>query len=169
MAKKALTTVQKKNRARTFQYLAFAGEFVSVLAPFVTLGIINYEEWFTTEEGFKVGIGAALTLALMGIAMWLITSKHEKKSEITNGWISFLIGWFAVAFIFLLLSSIMHQIFSIMMWGGIGIAGAFGLDMLSKDQKKKYEYYKSIIQEVKDEDAKEVARAEFKKDKEGLL
>lgn len=167
MAKKKLTVKQKKNRARTFQYLAFGGEFLSVLTPFITIGLINYEEWFTTEEGWKVGLGGALTLAIMGIAVWLITAKKEKKSEITNGWITFLIGWFAVAFIFILLGSIMDQIANIMLWGGFGIAVAFGLDMVSKDQKKKADAYKSALETVKTETIEEQARREIQE--EGLL
>lgn len=167
MAKKKLTVKQKKNRARTFQYLSFGGEFLSVLTPFITIGLINYEEWFTTEEGWKVGLGGALTLAIMGIAVWLITAKKEKKSEITNGWITFLIGWFAVAFIFILLGSIMDQIANIMLWGGFGIAGAFGLDMVSKDQKKKADAYKSALETVKTETIEEQARREIQE--EGLL
>lgn len=166
MAKK-LTVKQKKNRARTYQYLAFGGEFFSILTPFITLGIVNYEEWFLTEEGYKVGLGGALALALMGIAVWLITSKKEKKSEITDGWISFLVGWFAITFIFLLLSSIMHQIFSIMMWGGIGIAGAFGLDIVSKKQKLKADTYEKVLASVKTESLERQARKEI--EEEGLI
>lgn len=169
--KKKLTIKQKKNRARACQYLAFGGEFVSILTPFITLGIVNYKEWFTTEEGMKVGLGGALTLALMGIAVYLVTAKKEKKAEITDGWITFMVGWFMVAFIFFLFSSIMNQIFSIMMWGGLGLMGAFGLDIVSKKQKQKADAYKSALETAKTESLEEEARLELKKenDKKGLI
>lgn len=162
-AKKSLTVKQKQKRARTYQYLTFGGEFVSVLTPFITLGIVNYSEWFTTEEGWRIGIGGALALAIMGIAIFLLTKKKENK-ELTDGFITFIIGWFMVAFVFKLLSSIMDQIFTIMMFGGIGILGAFGLDIWSKDFKKKADTYKEVLKEVKEDTLKEQARKELEQE-----
>lgn len=161
--KKQLTVKQQQKRYRTYQYLTFGGEFVSVLTPFVVMGAINYQEWFMVEEGWKIGLGGALALALMGIAIFLLTKKKENK-ELTDGFITFLIGWFMVAFIFKLLSSIMDQIFQIMMFGGIGILGAFGLDIWSKDFKKKADTYKEVLGEVKTDTLKEKAKKELEKE-----
>ena len=147
--KKKLTIKQKKNRARACQYLAFGGEFVSILTPFITLGIVNYKEWFTTEEGWKVGLGGTLALALMGIAVFIVTKKKEDE-KITGGYITLIVGWFAVAFIFMLLASIMEQITTIMMFGGLGLLGAFGLDIASHNFKDKADLYKKTIQAAKE-------------------
>ena len=163
--KKQLTVRQRQKRYRTFQYLTFGGEFLSILTPFITLGIVNYEEWFTTEEGWKVGLGGALALALMGIAVFLVTKKKENK-ETTSGYITLVVGWFAVAFVFMLLASIMEQIATIMFFGGLGLLGAFGLDLTSKSFKTKADTYKEVLNEVNTDTLKEKAKEELLKEKE---
>lgn len=161
--KKKLTTVQKKNRYRALQYTFFGGEFVSVLTPFIIMGAVNAETWFKSEEGWKVGLGGALALALLGIATLLVTKKKEDKS-ITNGYITLIVGWFAVAFIFMLLASIMQQITTIMMFGGIGILGAFGLDLASNHYKEKADMYKKAIAKVRGEILEEGIKKEIMKE-----
>ena len=149
MAKKQLTANQKQTKYRALQYTTFVGEFISILTPFIIMGAVNYDEWFTTEEGWKVGLGGTLALALMGIAVFLVTKKKEDE-KITGGYITLIVGWFAVAFIFMLLASIMEQITTIMMFGGLGLLGAFGLDLTSKNFKTKADLYKKTIQAAKE-------------------
>ena len=149
MAKKQLTATQKKNKYRALQYLTFGSEFLSIVIPFVAMGIVNHEEWFYNEDGWKIGLGGSLALALMGIAVFLVTKKKEENSKLTNGYISLIVGWFAVAFIFMLLADIMSQMSMIMLFGGIGLCGAFGLDLLSKDFKQKADAYKEVIKKAK--------------------
>ena len=163
MSKKKLTIVQKKNKYRSLQYTTFVGEFVSILTPFIIMGIANYDEWFTTEEGWKVGLGGTLALALMGIAVFLVTKKKEDE-KITGGYITLVVGWFAVAFIFMLLASIMEQITTIMMFGGLGLLGAFGLDMVSKNFKAKADQYKETILKGKQKKLEEEVYEELSQD-----
>ena len=160
MAKKQLTTKQKKNRYRALQYTTFVSEFVSIIMPFVIMGAINAKEWFYQEEGWKVGLGGTLALALMGIAVFMITKKKEDE-KITGGYITLIVGWFAVTFIFVLLASIMEQIANIMFFGGIGLLGAFGLDILSKNYKEKADTYVNIIKQAKEEMLKEEVKKEI--------
>lgn len=163
MAKKPLTAKQKQNKYRALQYSTFVGEFVSIILPFVIMGAANYEDWFVSESGWKVGLGGTLALALLGIAVLLVTKKKEDTS-ITNGYITLIIGWFAVAFIFVLLADIIEQIAMIMFFGGIGILGAFGLDMTSKNFKAKADLYKNAIAKAKTENLEDELKQEFKKD-----
>jgi len=161
MAKKPLTAKQKQNKYRALQYSTFVGEFVSIILPFVVMGAVNYEDWFVSESGWKVGLGGTLALALLGIAVLLVTKKKEDE-KITSGYIALIIGWFAVAFIFVLLASIIEQIAMIMFFGGIGILGAFGLDMTSKNFKAKADLYKNAIAKAKTENLEEELKDEFK-------
>jgi len=161
--KKPLTVKQKQQRYRRLQYTCVGGELVSVLTPFITLGALNYDKWFMTVDGWKVGIGGGLALALMGIAVLLFTKKKEDKS-ITNGWITLIIGWFAVAFIFVLLNSIIHEIATIMLWGGLGLIGAFGLDLESQNLKKKADTLKEVLKDVEKDTFKEEAKRELEKE-----
>lgn len=144
--KKKITVKQKQKQYRALQYSCIGGEFASILAPFITLGIVYHDEWFPDPtSSFKVGLGGALGMALMGLAVWLVTKKKEKELNVTNGWITLIVGWFAVAFIFFLFQSLLNQMFEIMLWGGLGLLGAFGFDIGSKNAKTKAELYKEAI------------------------
>lgn len=158
--KKELTTKQKQNKYRALQYTAIGGMFGSILTPFIVLGIVNYEDWFKTSEGWKVGLGGTLALAVVGFAFFLVTRKKEKESKVTDGWITLIVMWFAIAFIFKLLSSIYYDIFTIMMWTGLGLAGAFGLDIVSKKEKEKADAYKEARKKAKQESIEEKAKRE---------
>jgi len=165
--KKKLTVKEQQKRYRTLQFTCRGGEVVSILTPFITLGIVNYEKWFTTSEGWKVGLGGALALALMGLAVFLFTKKKEsEKGAITNGWITMVVGWFAVAFIFVLLQSIMDQIATIMLFGGLGLLGAAGLDIEGNSLKKKANTLKEVLGTVEKDTLKEQAEKELKEEQE---
>lgn len=157
---KQLTATQKKNRYRALQYGTFGAEFISILTPFITLGAINYQEWFEVEGGWKVGLGGALALALLGMAVFLVGKKKE-NNEITHGYIALVLGWFAVAFIFLLLSNILDQMATIMFFGGIGLLGAFGLDISSQKFKQKADMYVEARKKVEIENAQEEIKNEL--------
>ena len=166
-AKNSVNTKDKERRYRALQYTFFGGEFLSILAPFVTMGIINFDEWFMTEEGWKVGLGGSLALALLGMAVFLFTKKKE-DSTITNGYITLILGWFAVTFIFMLLANIMEQISTIMFFGGLGLLGAFGLDLGSKDMKKKADLYKQARAKVYNESLEDTIRQEVEEEKKRI-
>lgn len=161
-----LSVSQKQKKYRVLQYTCLGGEFVSIITPFVVMGIVNQDKWFKSEEGWKVGLGGTLALALMGIALFLVSKKKDEESKLTNGWIAFIIGWFMVAFIFVLLTNIMDQIATIMLFGGIGICGACGLDLTSKSFKAKADLYKEYIGDVKKETLKEQIQREVEEEKQ---
>lgn len=158
---KTLTAKQKQTRYRALQYVTFGGEFLSIFTPFIVLGCVNAQEWFYNEEGWKVGLGGTLALALLGIAVFLVGKKKEDE-KITGGYITLIVGWFAVMFIFMLLADIMSQITTIMLFGGLGLLGAFGLDMTSKNFKAKADAYKETIAKAKGEIIKQDVEQELK-------
>ena len=152
MEKKQQTLTQKKNKYRALQYTTFIGEFISIMTPFIVLGCVNAQEWFYSEDGWKVGLGGTLALALLGIAVFLVTKqKEDTNNKITGGYVTLIVGWFAVTFIFILLADIMDQIATIMIFGGLGLLGAFGLDMTSKSFKLKADKYKETIDKGKEQ------------------
>lgn len=158
--KKQLTTKQLQSKYRALQYTAIGGMFASILTPFIIIGIVNFEDWFKSDGGWKIGLGATLGLAVMGIAIFLVTKKKETESKVTDGWITLLVIWFAVAFIFKLVAEIYDAIFGIMMWTGLGLCSAFGLDMVAKVNKNKADAYKEARSSVKQESIKEKAKRE---------
>ena len=154
MAKKTPTQRLKQHKANSV--LCFVGEFFSVMTPFAIMGIVNYEEYFVEYNGTKMSIAASLAAILMGLAIWLVS---KKKFE--NSFITLIIGWFAVAGIFALMGQIITDIANIMFFGGIGILGAFGLDILSKHELKEAEKIKKAMDQAVEENTVEEYKEEL--------
>lgn len=159
--KKEKTIKQQKNSARRKQYLLFGSEFLSVIAPYGILMGVNSESWFVyNPEGWKIGLGGAIGMSLMMLATFLVSKKKENK-ELTSGFVSLIIGWYAVAGVFQLLSLIMQEIYIVMYYGGLGMITAFGLDVGSKHYKKIADDKKDSIIKAKKEIETEQAREEI--------
>lgn len=163
-AKKQLTASQKMTRYRIGQKAAFVGEFASISTPYIVMGAINFDEWFRTTDGWRVGLGGSLAIALMCIAVFVITKKKEDTDSKTGGYVTLLLGWLAIAFIFLLLANIMNDIASIMFFGAIGIAGALGLEITSKKLGERADMYKEAIKKVRGEIVENEVRDQIMKE-----
>ena len=153
--KEKLTPSKRYKRLRTTQRLCFGGEFLSVLAPFITIGIVKYDDYFAEYNGTRVSIAFVLALAVMGIAVYLVS---KKKFE--NSFISLIVGWLATTVIFFLMGKIITDIAWIMLYGLIGILGAYGLDIASNVAKKKADKIREGMELANQEEIKEEYRAE---------
>ena len=128
----AKSVKSQKKKYRALQWTTFIGEFVSVATPFVVIGIVNYEKYFIQYDGTKMSISFFMAMAVMGFAIWSIT-----KKKLENSYITLLIGWAVMAFIFTMLGQMITDLAYIMWFGLIGLCGAYGLDLVSKHYKKK--------------------------------
>lgn len=159
------TIKQQKNRYRLLQYSLFGAEYVSLATPYAVMAGINADEWFVyNPEPWKIGLGGSLGIALLALSVFLVTKKKENE-KVTDGMIGLLIGWYAVTFIFYLLAHINMEIYTIMAYGGIGIAGAVGLNFGSKYFKKKADSKKQSIEDGQAELDKNQAIEEIKSEK----
>ena len=158
--KKQKTLKQQKNRERAIQYSLFAGEFAAIPTPFAIMCAVNHEEWFINNpDSWKIGLGGAIAIALMSIAVLLVGAKKENK-ELTGGYIALILGWYALAFVALLLAQILTEIYKIMFIGGTGMISAFGLDIGSKKFKKMADKDQEALLEAEKELKKERAKEE---------
>lgn len=155
--KKVLTTKQKVSRYRAIQWGCFAGEFVSVAAPFIAIGIANYEKYFVQYNGTKMSIAAVMAFAVMGLAIFLIA-----KKKLENSYITLIIGWIVAAFIFTLMGELITDLAMIMWFGLAGLAGSFGLEQVSQWAKKKKEEEIDIMNTANKEEAVERYKEEKK-------
>lgn len=162
--KKPLTVAQKQLRYRFVEKSTFVSEFAAITTPYIIMGAVNFDEWFKTTDGWKIGLGGSLAIALMCISIFVINKKKEDTDSKVGGYVTLLIGWLAVAFIFLLLANIMHEIATIMFFGAIGIASALGLDVVSKNFKAKADLYKEAMEQAKKEYVKEKAKEDVAKE-----
>ena len=152
--KKELTVKQQASRLGRIKWLCRILEYVSIATPFVTIALINKDKYFVEYDGTRMSISLLLGLALMGFAIWGIT---EKKLE--NTYVSFIIKWVIVAFIFTMLGEVITDIAMIMWFGLIGLAGSQGLEIASnkasQEQQRKLEAIKKAQDELDTEQAKE--------------
>ena len=162
MAKKQLTINQKKNRCRLFQRLTYGGEYVSVAMPFVAMGVVNREQWFHYENGWKTGIGFTLAAIVFGAIIMSITFDSEKLNNRMGKYIKLLIGCLLFALIFVLLADIISEIANILFAACGGIVVALGLDIKSADLKAKADTYGEIIRKAKEKVAQEQVEQEIK-------
>ena len=172
--KKELTIKQQKRRYKTYKYLMVGGEYVSALLPFGIMAIVNREEWFVyNPEPWKVGLGGAIGMTLLALAMFLITKKRDNE-KLTNGMIAMLIGWYAVTFVFFLLAQINMEIYKVMAYGGLGLLGAVGLDVGSKYFDKKATDLDKAMKQAEtnlqtEQATKEILEKENKKEKKKVV
>lgn len=138
-------TQQLKSYKRLGNVLFFS-EFLSIFTPFIVIGIVNYDEYFVEYNGTKMSIACILAVALMGIATWLVA-----KEKFNNSFVTLIVGWATVTAIFFLLGQIINDIAYIMLFGLIGILGAYGLDLGSKACKSKAQKIKDAIEQAEKE------------------
>lgn len=153
--KKSLTPTQKKKHYKRIKRACFVGEFASVITPFMIIGIVNYNKYFVEYDGTKMSIACVLAAAIMGLALWLVASK-----KFTNSFITLIIGWATVDLIFWLLGQIITDIATIMLFGLIGIIGAYGLDIGSAAADKKAKFIDDAMKQAESEITKEEYKEE---------
>lgn len=167
--KKELTTKQKKFKYRVVEYSTFSAEFISIITPFIVMGIINKDTWFIENpNGWKIGLGGAIAIAVMSIAV-LLSTKMKSESGKINGYVPLVVGFIATAGILTLLADIITQIANIMWFASIGLAGAFGLDIVSTEYGRRADKLKERIQKANDILDDEIALEEVKQEREAKL
>lgn len=135
----------------------FLTEFLAVFTPFIAMAIANYKDWFVEYDGTKMSIASILAIGLMGLATYLVA-----KNKFSNSFITLILGWATATVIFFLLGEIINDIAVIMLFGLIGILGAYGLDITSKAMKKKAEKIKDAIETANKENLVDAYKEEVK-------
>ena len=170
MAEKKQPTIKeqyKKYKALSWGF--FGGEYVATVIPYGIMAIVNREEWFVLNpEPWKVGLGGAIGLVLLALAMFLIT-KRKDNAKLSNGMVALVIGWYAITFVFFLLAQINMEIYKIMAYGGFGLIGALGLEVGSQYFDKKAKELKVAMENAKTNLNTEQATQEILKQEEKWL
>ena len=157
MAKKKKTPTQQKKSLKRWSNVCFGGEFLSIAAPFIGIGIANYEKYFIQYDGTKISIGFAMAMAVMGLAIWLVG-----KKEITNSMITLVLGWGLVTGILFLVEELLSDLCYIMLFGWLGLCGALGLDIGKKKLAIKSDKIQKAIEKAEEEDVVEAYHEEKK-------
>ena len=157
MMKKERTTKQQANFYRNVKYGCIGGEFLSAITPFVVIAIVNKDKYFVEYDGTRMSIALFMALALMGFAIWGISSKKIKDTLI-----GFMLKWAIVAFIFTMLGQIITDIATIMWFGLIGLAVAQGFEIGSKKASEKQKFILEARKEANKQNLVEQAKEETK-------
>ena len=163
--KKPLTTKQTQYKHRALEYASFAGMGVSVATPTIIMSVVNQKEWFLQGDGWRVGLGAALGMAVVAFAIVIVSIKKKKENNTAlGGWITIMIIWAAFAAIIKLLEKIYHELFELMMWTLLGLAFACGFDLLGLQDKEVADAYKSARKNTNQESIEEKAMKEVEEE-----
>ena len=166
--KKPLTTKQKQIRHRAAEVGLFAGMGISVVTPSIIMGCLNFQEWFGKSDGWRIGLGGTLAMAVVAFAIAIITIKKEKELNLSNGWIILIVIWVAFAAIVKLLENIYHEIFTLMIWTAAGLVGAFACDVAAMKQKEQADAYKEARKKAKKETIEEKAKREVEEEEKRI-
>lgn len=158
MAKKKKTIKQQANTYRNIKFACLGGEFLSAIAPFVAIGIINRDTWFMEYNGTQISVALYLAFAFMGIAIYGITTK-----KLENTYFGFIMKWTIVAIIFTMLGELINQVAYIMWIGLIGLLGSQGFELGAKSAKNKQQKLLNAIDKAKEENNIAQAKSELEK------
>lgn len=157
MADKNKTVKSERNKWRRIEYACFIGEFVAIASPFVVIAIANYDKYFVEYNGTKMSTAFFMAMAVMGLAIFLVT-----KKKLENSYITLVIGWAVFAFIFTMMGEMITDLAYMMWFGLIGLSSAWGLNILSEKAKKKKESIDDAINQAQKDEMVEQYRNEKK-------
>ena len=157
MAKKKLTIKQQANRYKRIKFGCIGAEFLSAIAPLVTIALVNRESYFVEFEGTKIGIGMFMAMAFMGFSIWAIT-----KKKLENTMISLIIKLAIWAFIVTMIESILHDLSLILWMTVIGLAIAQGFEFGAKSAEAKRQKKLNTIAKANEEKDITQAKEEIK-------
>lgn len=152
--KKQLTTVQKYVKARNLKYTFLGAKWMSIITPYIVIGAVNFEEYFTEVNGLKMSFGCMLACLVAGIAIFNETKKQENKQ--ING----IMGWAIALALAWLFSSILNDLVMILAWGLVGQIIGAGWQLAADNEKLKATNLKQLAYEVDSEREKARIRKE---------
>lgn len=113
MAQQDKTTLELYKSFKHKKFACLLGKWISIITPFVVIGIVNFNEYFTEYNGFKMSIGCSLAALVGGFAIYQNVREDNKK-------VANVIKW-AIAFgLVYFFSSILQDLVLIV---GCGFAG----------------------------------------------
>ena len=158
--KKPLTPTQQKKRYKTLAQVCNWGQWVSLIAPFVTIGLVNFNDYFVEYEGWKISLAAILAAFVMGVIVFTIVNK-----KIQNSYGPLIIKVAIFTAILFLAEKVIYDLKYIMAFTLLALFGALALEKESENLEKKAEKIQKSI-DAGDEELTKNAYLEELKDKE---
>lgn len=74
---------------KSFKHKKFAcliGKWLSVISPFIVIGIVNFNDYFTEYNGYRLSIGCVLAMLVGGYAIYCQARDVDKKVASVIKW-----------------------------------------------------------------------------------
>jgi FtsH-binding integral membrane protein len=130
-----LTPVEKYVRLRKQGHSFIACKWISILSPYLVIGIINFEDYFQEANGIKMSLGCILALIVAGISI----KNETKENKKINGIVTWAVA-FALIFFF---QSILQDLLLIVGAGLIGQIVGAGFELGADIQLEKANIYRN--------------------------
>lgn len=155
MEKNNNTPSQKLKKYKGTAFGLLVGEIAAVVAPYFTIGMINYNKYFIRQDGITVSIGFFIAMSVLGFTVWGIAENKFK-----NTFILFIFKYVAFALAFTFLQAVLNDIALIMWIGLVGLLTSYGLDKTRQGVKKKLENLKQNFKTAADQQEVEEIKKE---------
>jgi chromate transport protein ChrA len=129
-----LTSVEKYIRLRNQGYTCKAMKWISILSPYLVIGIVNFEDYFVEADGIKMSLGCVLAAIVAGISI----ANETKENKKINGIVLWAIA-FALIFFF---QAILQDLLLIVGCGFVGQLVGAGFELGSETQLEKAKLYR---------------------------
>lgn len=132
--KKPKTPTQLKRRYKILSKTCLGGQFLSLIAPFVTIGLVNFNDYFVQYDGWKVSIAGIMAAFVMGIIVFTVANK-----KIHNSYGSMIIKLAIFTACLFLIDEIIYDLKFIMLFTIVGLFGALALEKEGEHLENKAE------------------------------
>ena len=165
--KEPLKTRNPYKYYRNSYWACQVGEWVSIVAPMITVFGIKWNEYFDfvneTESATKLTIGCVLALICAVIFVYK-KIKHQEKTENKTTMLSYVVG-IGVAFAFsYFFKVIIDDLFLILGCEFAGSVSAYAIDFATQENRRKQILYRDAIDKLNTEDAAKKIISEKKVD-----
>lgn len=148
MAKKEKTTLELYKSYKHKKFGCLIAKWISIITPYVVIGAVNFNEYFTEYNGVKMSFGCVLACLVGGFAIFNEVKETDKKTANVIKW--------AIAFgLVYFFSSILQDLVLII---GCGLAGQVvgtGFELGAENFKDKQDIlYKATINAKANADVK---------------
>ena len=158
--KKALTPTQQEKKYKNLSRACNVGQFVSLIAPFVTIGLANFGDYFIEYEGWKISIAGVMAAFVMGITVFTIVNK-----KIQNSYGPLIIKIAILTAILFLIDRIVYDLKFILLATLVGLFGALALEKTGEKLEAKAEKIHKGIESAEEQITRE-AYIQEKEEKE---
>lgn len=170
--KKQLTPTQQKKKYKAISLTCKFGQWGCLIAPFVTIGLINFNDYFVEYDGWKVSIAGILAAFVMGVVVFTVVNQ-----KIKNSYGVLIIKVAIITAILFLLERLVYDLKYIMAFTLIGLFGALALEKTSEklddkadkiqegiESAEKRMTEEAYLEEVKEKEEKKTIKIKVRKD-----